>query len=393
MKIRILVMANSMVYQNQASGGDRLFVELSKHLNSDKYKIDVITTAIGEKVWADGRKEEIIKLPESVFDQHPRRIFVPFLYTMRAIHASRIPIVEGEDSFIVYTSSDSICDTLPALWIKKRSRKAALWVARIYHVIPPPTRRRGNFILNTLSFLGQRFSFWLIKWRADLIIALNQALFDELISLGFPEKKMTISGGGIDLKRIDSISAPPTRYEGIFLGRLHPNKGVYDLIDIWKLVTDKYPNAKLAIIGGGDAGIIASVRKRIANYNLGGNIDLIGFLPHDKDVYRVLKSSKIFLFTDHENGWSLATCEAMACGLPVIAYNLEIFGTVFQQGFVTVPLYDVSEYARKVIAFLADDRARLKLAEEARQQAKEFSWEKTAKEVSILIKKLLFLRN
>jgi len=378
--LHILVMANSMVYPDLVSGGDKIFVEISKHLDFKRYRITVVTNDIGYKLWREtGPKGiKLIRIPKSIFDRLLFKAIVPLMYLMRAVYVCLMKVTLPSAS-VIYSSSDFICDTIPAAWLKIR-RKDIIWISRIYHIIPPPARRQGNRIFNLLSFLGQRLSFRIIRQKANLIVALNGALYDELCELNFPRHKLAISGGGIDFGRIEAVSpAQNIRYDGIFLGRLHTNKGIFDLIEIWKSVVLLRRDARLAIIGGGDVEIIQAVNKRIDQYSLRQNIDLLGFIPDDSRVYGILKAGKLFLFTDHESGWSLATCEAMACGLPVVAYNLEIFGEVFKKGFVTVSLYDVERFSGAVVRLLNDKDERIKLAQEALQQAKTFDWKETAK--------------
>ena len=56
----------------------------------------------------------------------------------------------------------------------------------------------------------------------------------------------------MDLKKTDQVSGPKSKkYDAVFIGRFHPQKGVLELIDIWKRVVNKKPQAKLAMIGDG----------------------------------------------------------------------------------------------------------------------------------------------
>ena len=44
-----------------------------------------------------------------------------------------------------------------------------------------------------------------------------------------------------------------------------------------------------------------------------------------KDALSVVKSVLVFVFPSHEEGWGIAICEAMACGLAVVAYDLPAY--------------------------------------------------------------------
>lgn len=387
-RILVIVLANTMIYGNQPSGGDRIFVELSKHLDRKDYAISVVTTSLGHMLWnEEGVNAKITTLRSFSFESRIGRWAVSLVYAFRSILALiRVhELVLTGNQVILYSSTDFIPDVLPPFVIKLLGQNV-FWVSRVYHLILPPTRRKGSPFTNILSFASQRISLALMKNTADLIIGLNPALTDELAALGIPKSRLTTSGAGIDIDRIDSVdSAAEKRYDGVFLGRIHPNKGIFDVLEIWKLVLKQRSDAKLAIIGGGEKKTLDLLKTKIREHDLQRNIDYCGYIENDRDVYKILKSSKVFLFTDHESGWGLATCEAMACQLPVVGYNLKIFGTVFENGFVTVPIFDTRRFAGSVLDLLTNDEKRIELGKAARRQAESYGWKKVADEFSGLV--------
>ena len=86
----------------------------------------------------------------------------------------------------------------------------------------------------------------------------------------------------------------------MLLGRLHRTKGVFDLVDIWKLVVDQRRNAKLAIVGGDPTGkVIAELENRLSSNGIRNNVIFLGWLSTES-ISTVLKSSKVFVFPSHE---------------------------------------------------------------------------------------------
>jgi glycosyltransferase involved in cell wall biosynthesis len=381
-KTNIFVIANSIAYKKTISGGDILFPEINKRLDSNKYEVKTMTTRLGYELWTRlGAKPEFSVLPSETLDRSASPAIIPLLYMIRAFLACFL-LKHLETPSIIYTSSDFICDTFPALFAKLINNRT-FWVARVYHVVLPPIHRRGNTFINFLSFLGQRLSFVIIKRKADLIITLS-GTFDLLIKLKFPKDKLTVLNGGIDIKGIDAIPAPNIKvYDGIFVGRLHATKGIFDVIEIWRHVIERKKDAKLAIVGGGPESLIKSIKERIQRYGLQINIDFLGFIPDYKDLYHVLKSSRVYIDPEEEGGWSLSSYEAMACKLPVVGYD--IFGIVFKQGFVTVPVYITEKFADAVLDLLKDDKRREKLAEEAYQESRGHDWQNVADQFDGLV--------
>lgn len=384
-RIIIITLANTMMTENQLSGGDRVFVELSKKLNPNNFVVKVVTTEVGEKLWKPANPSQLIILPSTKLESLMGLAAVPIVYSIRSLTAfiRTYRLVSRDASAILYSSSDFFPDTIPAFMIKLL-KKNVKWISRVYHMIPSPSRRKGNLILNILSFASQRMSISLMKKKSDLIIGLNEDVQADLATLGVPSSRLAISGAGIDIDLINSVDPRPEQYDGVFLGRIHPSKGIFDALDVWKSVVNVRRSARLAIIGGGDNDLIALLRKRILEYDLVENVDYLGFIESDRVVYSIMKSAKLFIFADHEAGWSLAACEAMACGLPVVGYELQIFGSVFKKGFVTVPLFDTHKFASQVLLLMNDEKWRMKLQEEAHEQARLFDWKQVADDFATL---------
>ena len=223
----------------------------------------------------------------------------------------------------------------------------------------------------------QIVSNYMIKSKSDLTVALNYSLAKSLADQKFSKNKLIVLGAGIDYEKIANSKKLANVYEGIFIGRIHPSKGVYDLVQIWQEVVKKIPSAKTIIIGGGSKGQEKRLKTQIKNANLSKNLIFAGYLS-DRQVYNYLKSSKIFLFTDYEAGWGIAIAEAMAAGLPVVGYSLEIFGDVFKKGFLTVPLGNTTIFAQKIINLLENKRRYQQMSQEATIQAQKMSWQKTS---------------
>ena len=97
------------------------------------------------------------------------------------------------------------------------------------------------------------------------------------------------------------------------------------------------------------------------------------------------KSSEVFVFPSHEEGWGIAICEAMACGLPVVAYDLPVYREIFTQGIITVPLKDIKAFSEKVVNLLENDKERHVLGDKARSQATVYDWDTVAaRELSLM---------
>lgn len=373
------VLFTGLAYSKVITGGDQLFLDIAPRLPKD-LKIVVVTPHFAEAYW-EGIATPNIEfrfLPPNRFELKDNPLLIFLSYVVRAWQTYRI--LKKEDIQTIYSCSDiAYADIWPA-YVLSKNRKIK-WLSRIYHVILPPSSRHGNRLVNSVAFRLQRLSFWMMKKRSSTIFALNKKLYDEVLDLGFPKNKLEILGAGIDFKKINGFK-PKKKYpyDIVVLGRIAPVKGIFDTIKIWKKVHKTYPDLNLAWIGGGGENYSKKMSELLEQDSLSSTFHRLGFIDKD-EVYSILKSGKIFLCPDHENGWGLAVSEAMASGLPVVSYNLDIFGGLYKKGYVTAPLFDTDSFADKIIELLKDEKKRKRMAVDAVNQAEQFDHQKVIDEL------------
>lgn len=369
------VLFTGLAYSGVITGGDQLFLDIAPRLSKD-LKIIVVTPHFAKKYWdnIDQSNIEFRLLPPNKFElkANPILIFTSYLIRARQVYK----ILKKEKIQTIYSCSDvAYADIWPAFFIARKQPKLQ-WLTRVYHVLLRPKKRQGNYIVNAVAFALQRLSFWMMKRGSTTIFALNDKLHDELISLDFPNSKLDTLGAGIDYETISDFK-PLKKYpfDVVVLGRIAPVKGIFDAVDIWEIVHAQMPKLRLAWIGGGGDNYRKKMETLLNERGLSDSFSLLGFIEKD-DAYSVLKSAKVFLCPDHENGWGLAVCEAMACGLPVVSYDLDIFGGVYHKGYRSTPLFDTGAFASELISLLSNEHLRKRVAKDAAAQAKEYDHKK-----------------
>jgi len=389
----IIVLANTVLVRGGISGGDIVLPHINNYWKG-RFRLKVITTLQGKAVWESIPSEkEFFLLPYLKYEGLELKITFLATYILRTIFAfpilNKIINREKNEKRILFSASDFFPDVLPAFFARKR--KNIFWFARVYHIIKSPYERKGNRLVNLLSYLLQKASLKLINAKADKILT-PVGTYKELRELGIAPEKIIINNPGVDLELIDPLKPADKKYDAIFIGALLFNKGSYDIVNIWEKVTRKISRAKLAVIGGGPKKEIAYFRKTIEDAGLKQNIEYMGFVKDIRDVYSLLKSSKILILTGHENGWSIPVSEAFACGIPVIAYNLKMFGTAFKQGFITVPLHNTDKFAGEIINILNDGLLRDSLSKKAYEEGRNLGWDKVAEDLAVQIDDFIKLK-
>lgn len=377
--MRVIAFANAHAHGwsenlRSISGGDRRFIEIFKRL-SDVDKV-IVAPRMGQELYeAEGlHATYVITTNEDEVKAGIRGIVSTYLWrivqgTVVALFKIR-PSAHGD---VIYVMTDIITDTIPAFILKKRRRNMR-WVQLIYHIYGSPLKRTGNrFSANLLSYLSQRISLFLARAGADVVVVLNESVKAQLVQFGFNADKVQVAGTGVDLERLDVVPDVERAYSCVFLGRLHASKGIFDLVEIWKIISARRPGATLAIIGGGPKQLEDELRHKIAQSNLENVVHVYGYMA-DAQTFAVVRASKLFVSASHEEGFGMAILEAMACGLPAVAWDLEAYREVFPIGLVPVKEGDAEEFAAQVIALLESATVYQARSAEARLCAARYSW-------------------
>lgn len=103
----------------------------------------------------------------------------------------------------------------------------------------------------------------------------------------------------------------------LFLGRLHPLKGLDLLISAWKLVAPDYPAWQLQIVGPDEQGMLVGLRDQVRRLDLEQQINF------GDPVYGVQKTSlmggaDLFVLPTRSENFGIVVAEALAYGVPVI---------------------------------------------------------------------------
>ncbi|HIE14398.1 TPA: glycosyltransferase family 1 protein [Candidatus Bathyarchaeota archaeon] len=229
----------------------------------------------------------------------------------------------------------------------------------------------------------------MILRNVEACISVSASIARILAKLGVPERIIYVSGNGINLEYIDSFVALSEEkiYDAVFVGRISREKGVYNLLNVWLKIAGFRSASRLIMIGSGPE--INDVKKSMSKLGLNKNVILRGPCP-DSQMYAIMKASKLFVLPSIFEGWGLAVAEALACGLPVVCYDIpslrEVFGRCKSVFFV--PVNDL-EALRSTILSLLKRTDFNDLAEEARSYVERFSWEAVAEKDLEIIKNIL----
>lgn len=155
------------------------------------------------------------------------------------------------------------------------------------------------------------------------------------------------------------------------MGRLSPEKGFDLLISAFSQIAPRFPDWRLLILGDGP--LRPDLSRQIAHLGLGGRVLLPGYSRAPSET---LARASLFCSAARVEGFGLALCEAMACGLPVVATDAPSGPRdIIRPGVdgELVPVGDEAALASALAALMADEQRRRAYGERAREVTERFA--------------------
>lgn len=155
------------------------------------------------------------------------------------------------------------------------------------------------------------------------------------LSLGFPPKSIISKTRPTDI---------------VFIGRIEPQKNLPKLINVVKLVSEKYPNLNVKIIGSGSQ--LKIIKKLIKKQRLENIISILPPTIHPEKFYQ---ESKIFLLTSDFEGFPLTLMEAISCGCYPIVNNIPEINPFFDKNSKQIIFSKIKTAAKLIDNILSKD--------------------------------------
>ena len=156
-----------------------------------------------------------------------------------------------------------------------------------------------------------------IRWcsrRADRIIALSCAIYQELCENGFSAQKIMMIPNGVDTSWfVPAHHQPEHPFTLCYVGRLVEGKGIETLIEALRIVNSSGINFLCFLVGAGP--LQHQLRIHIGQSGLTDKIVLTGEV---EDVRPYYHRSDVFVLPSYSEGMPVALLEAMACGLCIV---------------------------------------------------------------------------
>jgi glycosyltransferase involved in cell wall biosynthesis len=212
------------------------------------------------------------------------------------------------------------------------SRIAAIGSRKKYAIINTvhDTNNRKRFLLNSI--------YRITNGKVDLVTAISQeAYLNHISNTKIPNSKIVCMANFVNNalfkqdKRIainyrSSLNLQE-KFVWIAVGRLFPQKDYVNLLTAFKLLSSKYPQAVLLIVGNGP--LDKEVNNIILANGLSNSVKMLGVR---NDVAQLLNTADAFVMSSAWEGQPIALIEAAATNLPIVATDVGGNNTIVNEG-------------------------------------------------------------
>jgi len=162
---------------------------------------------------------------------------------------------------VIYAYNNAFTNVISAFLASKIFAKS--FIINVFHVekyqmqpfFPGYKIARNLYGFNRRTAISVNLIWPLIRrilTCANAITVPSKATSSDLQSMGICKEKIFVIPLGLEHERLEHPleKIPQKEFDGIYIGRISPNKGIFDTLHSWKIVVTDKPSVKLAIVNG-----------------------------------------------------------------------------------------------------------------------------------------------
>jgi len=219
----------------------------------------------------------------------------------------------------------------------------------------------------------------LIVKRADKIITDSKTSKKEIIKF-YPKakEKIEIIYLGCDQKFV-VLNNIKKKNQILYVGSMNERKNFSSIIKAFETLNNN--NYTLLMVGNFLSNFIIDdeTRELINAAKSNPNIKFKNGV-NDDELVQIYNESKLLVFPSFYEGFGLPVLEAMACGTAVVCSDATSIPEVGGDAVVYCDPYNVEDIKDKIALVLADENLQKSMRQKGVLRAKEFTWEKSARE-------------
>lgn len=164
----------------------------------------------------------------------------------------------------------------------------------------------------------------------------------------------------------------------LFMGRIHPIKGLDLLAKSFGLVLKKRRDVQLVIAGPDSYGYKTKIMRELENSNAIAYTTFTGFLK-GKEKLAILNRADIFVLPSYSEGFPISVLEAMVCELPVVITKQCNFYEIEEKGAGKVINISEDELSKVLVELLDNPELCKEMGKRGKKLVMEkYTWSKVA---------------
>ena len=219
--------------------------------------------------------------------------------------------------------------------------------------------------------------------RAAHIIATSQHTKDDLIEyLGIPEAKISLVYNGTDCRVFGPRNGEPLdgRYI-LYVGSERPRKNLGRLFEAFAELRPEFDDLKLVKVGpvGRSRAYRQDTMRKLSCLAIADDVVFVDYVQ-ESDLASYYASAELLAYPSYYEGFGLPPLEAMCSGCPVVTSNTSSLPEVVGEAGIMVSPTDTGGWVEAMRRVLTDNQLRDEMVEKGLEQAKKFSWDRTAQQ-------------
>lgn len=155
--------------------------------------------------------------------------------------------------------------------------------------------------------------------KADCFHATSDIEYKEIRAAGF-RQPVAIIPNGIDLPLEAALPKqtphPQSPRKLLFLGRIHPKKGIDMLLQAWAIIQAEFPQWHLQIVGPDNNGHLGEMQGLARTLQL-ERVEFIDTV-YEADKWAMYGQADLFVLPTYSENFGMTVAEALVCGIPAI---------------------------------------------------------------------------
>ncbi len=228
-----------------------------------------------------------------------------------------------------------------------------------------------------------------IARKAEAVICTSRFTAQELVRLaGIKESKIVVTHLGVDESwfTVDRASRPHPRPYFVFVGNVKRHKNLRGLVDAFASLMGQVPH-DLVIVGQKQGMLTADRLIESRAQALGERVRFTGLID-DALLRKYVAGAEALVLPSFYEGFGLPPLEAMACGTPAVVAARASLPEVCGDAALYCEPDDIADIAAKLLQVASSEETRARLREKGLVRARQFTWDKCARETLAVIRRL-----